>query len=310
MGKCLAITLPGEVADGNLRKLGEVIFDVKPRGDGSDYTVLKIQVDNSGLPLPKVSLSNGGKIYKTLNGEPMDELELVWAVNSNNTIYIRSNGLEPCKLHIQNAVNIKRLGFGFDTEVFSRPMSANSPIISIPLDESLHTLGNLTTIYHTNSKGFTGDISCLSFLPKLVYFMADWTAIEGDISSIKSNLIQFIARGSFLTGSLRQFFENNPKASTVQIATYGTPIPYDGDASKLSDAVLVNINFPDNTQTNIEGNRQLGNFIRALSQCTFREASLGGATVTLKGDKSTFNAEELTALGQLQAKATVTINAI
>lgn len=310
MGKCLVITLPGEVTDNSLRKLGEVIFDITPRGDGSGFTEVKIQVDSSTLPLPIISVSNGGKVYRTIDSDPLNELELVWTGNSNNKIYVKTNGIQPCKLHMQNAINIKRLGFGFDTEVFSRPLSSNSPLISIPLDESLYTLGNLTTIYHTNNKGFSGDISCLSYLPKLAYFMADWTAIEGDITTIKSNMTQFTVRGSFLTGDLRKFFDNNPKATTVQIATYGTPIPYKGDASKLSNATIVNISIAENTQQNTEGNRQLGNFIRALSQCTFRDTSLGGASVTLKGDKATLNAEELTALGTLQAKATVTINTI
>lgn len=306
MGKCLVVKLPGEVTDTSLRKLGEVIFDVIPRGDGSDFTEVRIQVGSNTLPLPIVSLTNGGKVYKTKDGAPLDQLELVWVGNSNNTFYIRTNGTNECKLRIENALNIIRLGYGFDTEIFSRALSDNSPHIRIPLDENIRVLGNVDVIYHSNK--FSGDLAYVSYLPKLRMLMMDWTGFGGNLENIKSNnLGALIGRGTFLKGDISVLFKNCPKITTFQVSTYGTPISYLGDGTKLTEATVVTINI-GNTLTNTEASRQLGGLIKALSKCTFRDISLGGGSVVLKGNETLLNVDEQTALSVLRTKATVTIS--
>lgn len=301
---CLVIKLPGEVTDDSLRKLGEFIFDVTKRGDGTDYTKINIQVYNGVLSMPIVRMTNGGKIYKTIGGEALNELQLTYTGSSNNSFYIRAEN--DCKMRIENAVNVSRLGWGFDELVFATALSNDSPFIKFPLSDDIAVFSNLRNIYHV-VQDYSGDIEYISKLKNLTDFASNWAiSLEGDIHNVKSNsLLNFSCTNTSLTGDIAEFMQNCPNVNTLQLKPYSGIIEYLGDGEMLTTATLqrVSLDF-------IFPQEQFGKLIKALSLCTYRSVALGGATVRLRGDELTLTLDEQQALDVLKSKATVTINAI
>lgn len=300
MGQCFSIVLSDVVTDSDMVKMGEVWFRVTPRGDGSGLTTIKIQTESADLDLPIVRL-DGGSIFKTETGTALKELQLSFTGNSNNTFFISTE--KECYMRIENAFNIRRLGFGFGTDVFAYKQGDNSPEVTFLLDhdETLRSLKNVTNIY--DSSPIEGNIQQLNVLPKLRELMIDWTNVKGDIGLFTTAALTAVyCRGTLLNGDLNVFFKNN-KISTFQISTYGTSISYKGTGDKLTEGTIGSIVI-GNPLVNSSSLRSLGNFIVALSKCSFKAS----ASITLTGDESSLNTQEKSALSSLRNMATVTFN--
>lgn len=304
MSNCLLIKVPSAVTDDSLRKLGEYVLRVIPKGDLSGMTRVRIQITGSGSnPLPIVRLTNG-KIYETEAGVALDELQLKTSADNKNTFFIKVLENKTGYLKIENASRIYRLGYAY-AEIFAEKINvANSPTTEVIIDGSAKVLTGMINGFFVSD--FSETIESIVNFKNSTLFVADQSInLKGDIGGIKSGILRTLSiKGTIVEGDIYSLFKNCPSLANFECSTYGTVVSFKGDGSTALNSATMSKIFYTNTLPNVDGNRQFGNFIKSLSKCTFGT----GSTVTIRGDQYTLASDEQTALDLLRTKTTVTIN--